>query len=1408
MTTWRLRLKPPFGAASEILLSADDATTFVDTTRALDAIGVNTGHLSVNGSVVDSKQTLARFGLVHGDTIGSSTGVAPKPARRPGIYLVAVSGPEAGRWAPLPVGGDLTVGRAADSPFQLNDTLVSSRHLRVGADHDGVVTIEDLGSSNGSFLEGRPLTGPTAIAPGEYAQVGATVLTIVDVRPSDLHALAAPKAGAAPFQRQFRPALQPLPQELVPPEEPKRAEEERGRMVLQLLIPLISGVGFAVISGRWYFLAIALLGPIIMVGYQLLKRRRETAKHRALVDAYETELATHQRNLALAHSTEQQRRRHAAVVGGEAVLMAQLAHQRLWEREPGDIDYLEVCIGLATLPSAVLTSRERDAAGAPLWGIPLGVSVRETGSLLVAGEQRRARAVGRSMLLSLATTHSPRDLQISVFTTEDRAEDWNWARWLPHAFAGPATSRLYTTPEQRDAVMSALVQRIETFDGPEPSNAHVVIFDGAHIVDGSRLTSVLRRGPGAGVYGVVLDERITPEGVRGTLRLGAQPDEGVFTSATLAETPGILTAELAPSWAEMAAVSMAGFQPASAEESGTTVAEVHLLDLLVDGRLDAAFVQDRWSSSPRESVPVGLAGRTQVQMDIVRHGPHAIAGGATRSGKTEFLLTWLTSMCLYNSPDDLAILVADFKGGVDHVQTAKLPHVISLSTNKDIRAFERTLILLESEIKRREDMFSTAGTSNIEAYRVARKRDGSLTPIPRLMVVVDEFSELRQTDREGGGGYMGRLESVARVGAGLGIHLVLVTQNFADGQLPAQVESQIGLGVCFRVEEGAHSKVVLRSPIAATIPADRPGRGWARLRGLELQEFQSARVAGRRRDLQADGANVHIEQVPFTAVSSSAPDQASGAVPHSDTDLVLFLDAMNDAARGYAKSIPWPAELDPGTTLAEVLARARLESLVGAAFGIADVPAKQEQRVAMLRPGDSQLLVVGSSGAQVGEALLTLAAAEALTTSPNDLHLYGIDLDANWLQALAALPHTAAVACLNDDLALRIVRRLSAEAERRRAIFDHLGVTDLDSYRRTSETPLPQIRLYVNGVDRVVPSSANEASVLSRPLSALIADAPGTGIDIVMAGGPAIVGRSITQRSTRRLVLALNDATLYRSFGVPAAAEVDLAVPLRAYDSIHHQVVQIGQLSSGAHRASEVVEGLGDELTASLSSAGTQGWPEPMLEVRWPLLSSRIDHDSLRVPQGYRISLPVGVDSESARWHWMDVEEDGPLLAIGGPGRSGRSTALLALAALGRDLGWAVQAVAPSRRSPLHGSTFAIHTRLADLVPATATPTLYLIDDVHRLEQDEDLKEIIDGCSRPFLIAMAGPDDVLGRKMGPLRGTPDLRASITLGSTNSTAIGGARIPEHLRIDPRAGRGVLWRAGELSGIHIPLYPTLD
>ena len=75
------------------------------------------------------------------------------------------------------LGDEVTVGRAAGCQVTLEDTYVSQLHARVYA-RDGAWFVEDLGSTNGTYLNSRRVTGATPMQRGDHLKIGATVLEV------------------------------------------------------------------------------------------------------------------------------------------------------------------------------------------------------------------------------------------------------------------------------------------------------------------------------------------------------------------------------------------------------------------------------------------------------------------------------------------------------------------------------------------------------------------------------------------------------------------------------------------------------------------------------------------------------------------------------------------------------------------------------------------------------------------------------------------------------------------------------------------------------------------------------------------------------------------------------------------------------------------------------------------------------------------------------------------------------------------------------------------------------------------------------------------------------------------------------------------------------------------------------
>ena len=108
---------------------------------------------------------------------------APAPAAKPpkgrgrrGVPTrLVVLQPRVRKGAAYPIGGEVTLGRAPTCSIGLpDDTFASQLHARVFV-HQGTVVAEDIGSTNGTHVNGARINGPTQLAQGDRLQVGNTI---------------------------------------------------------------------------------------------------------------------------------------------------------------------------------------------------------------------------------------------------------------------------------------------------------------------------------------------------------------------------------------------------------------------------------------------------------------------------------------------------------------------------------------------------------------------------------------------------------------------------------------------------------------------------------------------------------------------------------------------------------------------------------------------------------------------------------------------------------------------------------------------------------------------------------------------------------------------------------------------------------------------------------------------------------------------------------------------------------------------------------------------------------------------------------------------------------------------------------------------------------------------------------
>ncbi|WP_033346543.1 FtsK/SpoIIIE domain-containing protein, partial [Catenuloplanes japonicus] len=356
------------------------------------------------------------------------------------------------------------------------------------------------------------------------------------------------------------------------------------------------------------------------------------------------------------------------------------------------------------------------------------------------------------------------------------------------------------------------------------------------------------------------------------------------------------------------------------------------------------------------------------------------------------------------------------------------------------------------------------------------------------------------------------------------------------------------------------------------------------------------------------------------------------------------------------------------------------------AYGMVDLPAAQS-REPLLFDADrtGHLFIIGSSRSGRSQTLRTLAAALSNRHSTADLHLYAIDCGNGALLPLAGLPHCGAVVDrLQVERLDRMLGWFTTELTRRQAMFGERGVADLTEQRRGAAAGqrLPHLFLMVDRFEVFERDFAtyDNGSYLDR-LARLLRDGAGVGVHVILAGDKVLGASRFAGATEEKLVLRLNDRTDYSMVGLNSKDVPPEQTPGRAIrlgDNAEAQIAVLGPDTSGQGQAAVLAEGA---RRICDRDAGVPVAARPRRFVALPDLVTYAEV-SRSAPAGARpLTAFVGVGGDEVVPLGPDLA-DIPTFAIGGPPRSGRSTALLTVARSLLERGTGILVVAP-RRSPL-----------------------------------------------------------------------------------------------------------------------------
>ncbi|RKN17934.1 type VII secretion protein EccCa [Micromonospora musae] len=984
---------------------------------------------------------------------------------------------------------------------------------------------------------------------------------------------------------------------------------------------------------------------------------------------------------------------------------------RLWERRRGDADFGVVRIALGPQevatplvppqsrpvdelePLCALALRRFVSTYSVVPDLPVAIALRDFSHVYLRGEGDAVPNLVRAMLAQMTSFHAPEDLLVAFCVAEEKRAEWEWAKWLPHAqhpdkldAVGPI--RLFApTVVALEAMLVDVLANRPRFDPAVTQSAMpyvLVVIDGGHVGGADHL---MTEGGLAGV--TVLDLTSRPPRLldETSVVLEVAPDGSVSGATADGSTRvgqadrlerdriEVLARELAP--LRLSAVSYQD-QPAVNVDLG-------LAELLGLGDPYELDLTESWASRPtrnRLRVPIGVneSGRP-IELDLKESaqegmGPHGLLVGATGSGKSELLRTLVLALAVTHSPEILNLVLVDFKGGATFAAMDRLPHTSAVITNLSEELFlvDRMLGAIQGEITRRQELLRRAGNyASQRDYERARAAGVPLAPLPSLLLVVDEFSELLSARPD----FIDMFVQIGRVGRSLGMHLLLASQRLEEGRLRG-LETHLSYRLGLRTFSSMESRAVLGVADAYELPRS-PGHGYLKAGTEGLIRFKAAYVSGAVRHFSGvptvGGRQIDPVRDYSTDYVPVATDEEPDETPETSNEEVVgesLLDVLIERmeGRGAAAHQVWLPPLDEPPTLDQLLgsivpipqrgfaaaAEERHNALQGVA-GIVDKPLEQSRDPFWidLSGAAGNVMVVGAQQTGKSNVLRTLVASLALTHTPREAQFYCLDFGGGTLAALSGLPHIGGVANKREvDKVRRTIAELHGLMQARDAMFATEGIEGAAGYRRARregrfrQDPFGDVFLVVDGWSTL----RADFEDLEPLVTELTNRGLGYGIHILAA----------TNRwmDVRPAVRDMFGTKVELRLGEPADSVINRRAAVNVPEQSGHGLTPDGlHFLAGLPRVDgrPETDDLADALGALVKQVQQNWTAAGAPPVR--LLPAELPYDSLPAAQGGLI--PVGIAETNLQPVTLDFTAE-PHLLLFGDVEAGKSTFLRTLA--------------------------------------------------------------------------------------------------------------------------------------------------
>ena len=792
----------------------------------------------------------------------------------------------------------------------------------------------------------------------------------------------------------------------------------------------------------------------------------------------------------------------------------------LWERGNDQDDFLTIRLGVGNveLNADIKYPQEKFAmeednlrvmideivnARKELENVPIVVSLTEKyiTSIISSGELRRKFVDG--LILQLITFQNYDFLKLVIITNKENEFEWKKIRNTPYCFDNDKVVRYFATnlDEAKEISLNLEKEFQERKTGEEITYKDVkpyylILTDNYdEIRDVDIIKDVLNQEENLGYGMIMLSNTIAglPSECKNFISVGSKTS-GIFESEISSGKQKEFVADFYEGNIDKCYEMVANIPIMLETKEGELPNTLSFLEMYGVGTVEQLNIMARWQMNnvvQSMNAPIGLdKNGTLIRLDLHEkyHGPHGLIAGMTGSGKSEFIITYILSLACNYSPEDVTFILIDYKGGglarvFENKETnKKLPHIAGTITNLETNEIDRALASVESELKNRQRLFNEAreisGESTIDIYKYQKlyKQGKVKEPMPHLLIITDEFAELK-TDRPE---FMEKLISTARIGRSLGVHLILATQKPA-GVVNDQIWSNSRFRVCLKVQDKSDSSEMIKCPDAATLK--NPGRFYLQVGYNELFVLGQSGYCGMpyipsdKINKKEDNSIVFINNVGGVIEKVELDKKKEES---KGEELINVIDYIINTAKtlGLSAKKLWLDKIEDiiyVDNLIEMYDYKKVPYVLDPVIGEFDDPSNQRHGLVKLELSKlGNTLIYGSPDSGKDLLLSTIILSIAKTYTTNEVNLYIADYGSETLRKFNCLPQVGDCVLVNDkEKTENLFKSLLAELDRRKKLFvEYNG--DYDFYIKNSGNKLPNIVFIMNQYEAFVENYENQ----------------------------------------------------------------------------------------------------------------------------------------------------------------------------------------------------------------------------------------------------------------------------------------------------------------------------------------------